>query len=401
MSAFSRRSALKALLSGATVVASGLPVRMSFAAGAGEKRLVLIIQRGGMDGLAAVPPYGDPAYSSARGGMALARPGTANGVLDLDGTFGLHPALQPLMSMWQAKELAIFQAIGLQGYNGRSHFDAQNLLETATLTPRSRDEGWLNRALAQIPGPKPAGLAVGESVHLALLGPQPVASWAPAVLPAADEDYLMRVQALYARDPALAAALKSAIDIRGVAKGADMGGMSGPQARSFAGLVKGAMALMKVAGSPRIAVLDIGGWDTHANQGTGDGALARAMKELAGGIEAIRTELAPIWADTAVLVVTEFGRTVKANGSRGTDHGTGCAAFLMGGRVNGGNVYANWPGLAPGALNEGRDLKITTPLYGLYKSVLSDHLRLPRSFIDGEVLDMATGVPAIPGLFRA
>lgn len=398
MSGLSRRSALKALLSGATVVAAGMPVRMSFAAGAGERRLILIIQRGGMDGLAAIAPYGDPAYSSARGGMALPRPGQANGVLDLDGTFGFNPALQPLMAMWQAKELAIFHATGLQGYNGRSHFDAQNLLETAALMPRSRDEGWLNRALAQVSGPKPAALAVGEAVPLVLLGPQPVASWAPAVLPAADEDYLSRVQALYAREPALAAALKSAIEIRGVAKGADMGDMQGPQARSFAGLVKGAMALMKAPGAPRIVVLDIGGWDTHANQ---DALLTRAMKELAGGLEAIKVELGPLWQETAVLVVTEFGRTVKANGSRGTDHGTGCAAFLMGGAVNGGKVHGAWPGLSQGALNEGRDLRITTPLAGLYKSVLSDHLRLSKSFIDGEVLDMATNAAAIPGLFRA
>lgn len=406
MSKITRRSALKTLLAGTAVTATGLPVRLSFAAGMGDKRLILVIQRGGMDGLAAVPPYGDPAYASARGGLALPKPGASGGVLNLDGFYGLHPAFQPLLPIWQANELAVFQAIGLKGYDGRSHFDAQNLVETAAVTPRSRDTGWLNRSLAQVSGSRPCALAVGESVPLVLLGKEPVTSWAPAILPEADEDYLNRVAGLYARDPALAAALKSALDIRKVASGADMGddtaGGQGQQRRSFANLVKGAMAILKAPGSPRIAVLDIGGWDTHAQQGLiDDGRLQVAMKELASGLEAMKTELAPIWDDTAILVVTEFGRTVAENGSRGTDHGTGTTAFLIGGGVRGGKVYADWPGLSSGSLNDGRDLKITTPLYGLYKSVLMDHLKLPHRFIDTEVLDTAASVAPVPDLFRA
>lgn len=403
MSRVSRRSALKAMAAGAALAAGGLPVRVSFAAGVGEQRLVLIIQRGGMDGLAAIPPHADPGYSSARGGLALPKPGSSAGVLDLDGFFGLHPSLKPMHAMWQAKELAVFHAIGLEGYNGRSHFDAQNLMETAALAPRSRDTGWLNRSLPQVSGPKPCALAAGESLPLVLLGKEPVTSWAPAVLPAADEDFLSRVAGLYASDPALTTALKSALDLRRVAAGTDMGeSAKGQQRLTFANLVRGSMAILKVPKGPRIAVLDIGGWDTHAQQGTlEDGRLQQAMKELATGLDTMKQELAPIWKQTAVLIVTEFGRTVAQNGSRGTDHGTGTTAFLLGGAVNGGKVHADWPGLSPASLNEGRDLKITTPLYALYKSVLADHLKLPKTFIDKEVLDTAASMAPIPDLFVA
>ena len=391
-----RRSALR--MFSAAIAAAALPMRVAFAAGTGERRFVLIIQRGGMDGLAGVPPYGDPSYASARGGLAMPKPGEEGGVIALDGTFGLHPALAPLLPLWQSKELAVIHAVGLKGYDGRSHFDAQNLLETAAATPRSRDDGWLNRTLPGLANLRDdSALAVGESIPLVLQGKQKVASWTPQVLPAADEDYLARVARLYKDNPALSGALKSALDIQGVANSSDMAGDRSQ--RNFAELAKGAASIMKAPDGPRIAVIDISGWDTHADQGLAQGRLANALKQLADGVIALKTELGPIWSDTAIVIATEFGRTVAQNGSKGSDHGTGGVAFALGGTVNGGRVYGDWPGLALGQLNEARDLKITTDVNSVFKTALSDHMHFPKALIAASVF----GSPAIPmkGLFRA
>jgi len=395
MITLSRRSTMQLL--GGAALASTLPVRVSFAAGTGERRFILIIQRGGMDGLAGVAPYGDPDYIAARAGLAMPRPGEPDGVLDLDGTFGLHPALGPLMPMWQTKELAIVHAVGLQGYDGRSHFDAQNLLETAGAAPRSKDDGWLNRSLAGMPNARgDVALAVGESVPLILQGKEKIASWAPAALPSADEDYLARVAALYRPDAVLSAALQSALQIQNIAGSGDMAG-AGRAKRDFADLAKGAASIMKADNGPRISVMDLGGWDTHANQGLAQGRLANALDQLAGGIVALKTELGPLWNETAVLVVTEFGRTVAQNGSKGSDHGTGGVALMAGGTVIGGKVYGDWPGLAAARLNDGRDLKITTDVKALFRSALTDHLHVAKAAIAASV----PGAGAGPALFRA
>lgn len=390
-----RRSALG--LVGGVAAATAFSTRVAFAAGSGPRRFVLVIQRGGMDGVAGVAPYGDPAYVSARNGLAMPKPGESGGVLDLDGTFGFHPALKALMPLWKSKELAVIHAAGLLGYDGRSHFDAQDLLETAGAKPHARGDGWLNRVLPGLANLRDVdALAVSQTVPLVLQGKHKVASWAPSMMPAPDDDYLRRVAMLYQGDPALASAFKTARDVQGIAGSSARSSRPGPA--DFATYTKGAAAIMKDENGPRIAVFDFDGWDTHSDQERTPGGLPDLLGQLGDGLVAFKTALGPLWRDTAVVVVTEFGRTVAQNGSRGTDHGTGGVAFVLGGTVEGGKVYGDWPGLAKASLNDQRDLKITTDVTSIFKAALADHMHFPRRAI---AAGFGTAGAPVKGLFRA
>jgi uncharacterized protein (DUF1501 family) len=341
-----------------------------------DARVVLVILRGGLDGLAAVPPYAEPQYSSLRGPLALAAPGAQGGALDLDGTFGLHPALANLHAMYRAREALILHAVATP-YRERSHFDAQNVLEAGGLTPSASADGWLNRALGALDtaGDAPGAVALADSVPLVLRGELAVTSWAPSRLPDADDDTLARVQRMYeAADPELAASLSAALDARDLAGDSGDAPMGGRGGQALGPLASPAARFLASPTGPRVAVLDVGGWDTHANQGAADGPLAQRLRGLDSGLQLLKTELGEHWRSTSVLVVTEFGRTVAANGTRGTDHGTAGCAFLLGGAVAGGRVVADWPGLAARDLHENRDLRATTDLRALFKSVLHDRL---------------------------
>ncbi len=375
----------------------------AFAAGRGQsgKRLVVIILRGGLDGLAAAPPLGDPAHEAARKGLALSAAGE-RAALKLGGDFGLHPALATFAQLFAAKQLTLIHAAGTP-YRERSHFDAQNVLETGAGAPNARATGWLNAALAGLPqasaaSRKELAIAMAQQAPLILRGAAPAATWSPSPLPDADADTVMRLMDLYsARDPGLAKALAGAQEANMLAEGAGAAGASG----AFASLAQTAAKFLKQPDGPIAAVLELSGWDTHANQQPMQGALARSLTQLDGGVAALQAELGPAWRDTVLVVATEFGRTVAMNGTRGTDHGSGAAAFLLGGAVAGGKVVADWPGLAPGQLNEGRDLRITTDLFGVLKGVLSDHMGVARAILDGQVFPQSIAAPPRSGLILA
>jgi uncharacterized protein (DUF1501 family) len=345
-----------------------------------DARFVIVILRGALDGLAAVAPYGDSQYKSLRGALALDSPGTTGGVLKLDGLFGLHPSLTSLHAMYQAKELAILHAVATP-YRERSHFDAQKVLEAGNLSPAATEGGWLNRALTELQssGGKRDAVALADTVPLVLRGDFPVNSWAPSKLPDADQDLLARVRRMYENaDPRLADRLIEALDARNlVNQGASGDPSSDAAMNDRAGgqinpIVTAAARFLKSPSGPRVAAIDIGGWDTHANQGAAQGNLATRLRGLDAGMQTLKTELGPVWKDTTVLIATEFGRTVAVNGTRGTDHGTGGVAFLAGGAVNGGRIVSDWPGLAQRDLYQNRDLKPTTDLRGVIKGVLAE-----------------------------
>ena len=370
------------------------------AAAAGEARLVVVILRGALDGLSAVPPYADSDYARARGPLAIARPGQSGGALDLDGFFGLHPSLALLHERWRARELVVVHAVA-SPYRDRSHFDGQNVLENGGDRPSGAASGWLNRALGALPAPRAEGLALGQNVPLILRGAAPVGSWAPSQLPQVEPELVQRLRDLYSNDALLSARLDEAARI-----GALADEDSTPQRRAPGGNLERLKAiaataghLLAAAGGPRVAVMDAGGWDTHAGEGGADGALATRLRGLDAVLGALRDGLGAAWSSSAVLVCTEFGRTVETNGTRGTDHGTGTAALLVGGAVAGARVLADWPGLAPRGRYEGRDLRPTTDLRSIAKGVLADHLRVPDRAL-GDIFPGSDSVAPARGLIR-
>ena len=401
-----------------------------------DARFVCVILRGALDGLAAVPPHGDPDYARLRRELAVAAPGQPDGALALDGTFGLHPALKFLHESYLAKELLVLHAVA-SPYRERSHFDGQDVLENGTVTAHSSQSGWLNRALAALPKNalrgREAGVALGQNIPLLMRGPAPVASWSPSVLPNLNQDTLQRIADRYASDPLLASRLADALATDAIAAearaGGDMdaamaaagapgapagisqapgaaGGQAPPggpgrNAGGYVETVRTAAGFLKRDDGPAVAVFDTTGWDTHANEGGGQGQLAARLGALDGALRILKDQLGETWRRTAVLVVTEFGRTAAANGTRGTDHGTGAAAFLAGGAVAGGRVQADWPGLAAKSLYEGRDLRPTADLRSVMKGVLAEHLGVPLPALDRDVFPQSAGARPLGGLIRA
>jgi uncharacterized protein (DUF1501 family) len=386
-----RRSLLKTGLAGAALGVGSSFASLTFAAPGreGDGRFVFVILRGGLDGLSAVPAIGDPQFASARAALGqFAAPPLA-----LDGPFALHPSLARLHAMYGRNELAVVHAAGLP-YRERSHFDAQQVLESGGLRPYELGTGWLGRALA---ASGQHGLALATSVPLVLRGKGGVDTWSPSALPDPAPDLIARLQTLYAGDAALSQALARARRLR------DDGDLPGAEPAMAPGAPRPAMAvtLARKAGEfiaqpngPRAAVLEMGGWDTHANQSR---ALENNLRVLDEALGALRDALvAPAsqgaWGRTVVVVATEFGREVSINGTAGTDHGTGTAAFVLGGAVRGGRVVADWPGLAKASLNEGRDLRITTDLRAVLAGVLGEHLRVPGAVLESEVFPGTSGL---------
>ncbi len=386
---------------GASLLASSLP-RIAFANAETNSRFVLVILRGAADGLAMVAPYGDGNYDSVRGNLALASPGDSGGLLKLDGLFGMHPSLQAVHDEFtQGRALAV-HAIA-SPYRERSHFDGQDVLETGAAAVGGARDGWLNRALEPLGGTlgsEPA-IAMAQNTPLVLRGEQSVTSWAPSRLPDADESTLARLQDLYAADEFFAVRLAQALRSQDIAAGqADMdtGGRGRNNAQQLTTTMSAAARFLTANDGPRIAVVEASGWDTHANQGAAGGALANRLAGLDAGIAALRSQLGDVWTDTVVAVVTEFGRTVHANGTRGTDHGTASAAILLGGAVNGGRVIADWPGLRASDLYEGRDLMPTADLRSLFKGLLIEHLDLSDTLVEHSVFPDSARAQPLEGL---
>ena len=364
-----------------------------------DKRLFVVILRGGLDGLATVVPIGDPAYASARSRIAVER----GALLPLNTTFALHPSLPKMKAMYDAHELLPMHAVAT-GYRERSHFDAQNVLETGAGVPCARAEGWLNKALGAMPRSRTEmGMALSAQAPLILRGPTPVSTWSPSALPQVEGDTIARLMALYqSTDQGLANALQSAIAANSVAMDSGNGDMNGQNggayARQFTPVAQVAARFLKDPQGPVAAVCDLTGWDTHANQ---QGVLQRNLTSLDDGLLAFKTEMGPAWRNTVVVIVTEFGRTVAPNGGNGTDHGTGAAAFLAGGAVNGGRVLADWPGLASAQLYQNRDLRPTTDLRGVFKTLLADHMRVPSAALERDAFPDSASARPVADLLRA
>ncbi len=401
----SRRHALTALAGGLATAILAEPC-LSLARLPGERRLVVVVLRGGLDGLAAVPPYADPDYRTIRGSLALENPGGADGLIDLDGFFGLHPALGPIEPMYRDGQLLPLHAVA-SPYRGRSHFDAQDVLENGVTRPGRRD-GWLNRALLAIDPERTRslGLAIGGSVPLILRGEAPVASWSPSPLPLPDPTLLQQIAALWQEDPLLGPAIAEGLKLREgdmptMTDGAGRRMRSLNRGKAFAELADKAGQLLARTDGPRLAVLECGGWDTHKAQHTGGARLTRQLAFLAKGLLALKASLGTAWNSSAIVIVTEFGRTARPNGTNGTDHGTAGVAFLAGGPIAGGRVHADWPGLKREQLYEDRYLRPTRDLRSWFKGVLRDHLGLDGRSLDTAVFPDSHDVPAMDGLFRA
>ncbi len=384
-------------------VAAGLLASMpgvSFGQGTGDTRLIVMILRGALDGLHAVPALGDPDFASARG--LLAGTDFRQGTHRLDDLCSLHPELANLHALYGRQQLTVFHAVATP-YRERSHFDAQDLLENGTAAAHGARDGWLNRALVTSwSGSKPAALAFGQNVPLILRGAATVNTWAPSRMPGVATDLLARLEMLYADDDLLARRLGEALAADRLAgsetaAGSQEGAARNPL-RSVGTTLQAVGRFLAHPEGPRIAVLDSNGWDTHANEAQQLSLRLRALDE---GFVLLEQELGTAWERTAVLVVTEFGRTVASNGSRGTDHGTGSAAFLFGGAVAGGRVMADWPGLRHQDLDEGRDLKATLDLRSVFKGVLAAAFDIDRSALDHEVFPGSSAAPPLEGLLRS
>jgi uncharacterized protein (DUF1501 family) len=383
---FNRRDVLKSLAF--TTVASSVP-RLALASTDTEARFVLVVLRGAVDGLALAAPYGDGNYKKVRGELAIPKPGSSDSLLKLDGLFGLHPSMLNTHKNFLAGDATVVHAIA-SPYRDRSHFDGQDFLENGAGRSGALRDGWLNRALSSFISSTDSGaaIALAQNTPLVLRGANAVGSWAPSKLPDADDNTLARLQRLYADDEFFATRLEQALRSQDIA-----GGMSdmttsrnrGNDARQFADLMSAAARFLSAPDGPSIAVVELGGWDTHANQGSSNGSLANRFEALDTGLKRLQEALGDHWNKTVVAVVTEFGRTVRVNGTRGTDHGTATAALLVGGAVNGGNVIADWPGLGNNNLYAGRDLMPTADVRSFFKSILSDHLELPSTFVEQEV----------------
>jgi uncharacterized protein (DUF1501 family) len=297
-------------------------------------------------------------------------------------------------------------------YRERSHFDGQDVLESGLAKPGAADSGWLNRALASLqPGGRAGGsrdaFAIGPIAPLVVRGPAPVLSWTPRRLPPASDDTVMRLIELYRHtDPVLARVLEERMGLATIARA---GGMDGEQPRpAGAGQVRAYFAesagtaakfLARVDG-PRIGALAFDGWDTHAAEGATNGRLAMLLGALDGAIAAIEAEMRDAWRDTVVAIITEFGRTARINGTDGTDHGTATVALLAGGALKGGRVIADWPGLKPARLHDGRDLKPTIDLRAVLKGLLKDHLRVEPTVLATKVFPDSGAVKPMAGLLQ-
>ena len=381
------------LLGGASFAAWAYLPKFARAADGRDPRLIVVILRGALDGLATVAPIGDPDYVALHGSIALSADGPHAATM-LDSFFALHPSMPEFARMYRENKAAVIHAVSTP-YRDRSHFDGQDVLESGYAGPGRVQSGWLNRALEVLPKGERVtrALAVGPTTPLVLRGVAPTVGWAPVALPQADDDTAARLVDLYRhRDPALGVALSQGLQLEKVALGDDM--RPKPGVNNMRVVARGAAKVMAADDGPRIAALAFDGWDTHANEGGPVGRLAQLLSGLDGALAEFESGLSGRWRDTVVVVATEFGRTVRINGTEGTDHGTGTIALLAGGAVKGGRVIANWPTLKPASLYEGRDLAPTTDLRAVIKGVLSDHLGISENALASSVFpDSAMAKP--------
>ena len=357
----------------------------------GRRVLVGIFQRGAVDGLNVVVPYGDGAYSAARPSIAVPRPGSAeNAALDLDGFFGLHPSMAPLLPYFQDRSAAFVHAVGSPDAT-RSHFDAQDFMESGTPGVKSTRDGFLSRALEGRKDPEATPLrAVSVTAGL----PRILAGAAGAIsMPnisqfgiragAASAPAAESFEAMYAGAVAgtLQATAKESFEAVRLVQSADPARVAPENGAEYpksplGNALKQIAQLVKANVGLEIAFTDVGGWDTHAGEGGAQGQLANRLQDYAGAIAAFAKDLGSRMADVTLVTMSEFGRTVRENGNRGTDHGHANHMLLLGGGVKGGKVYGRWPGLEPAKLYEGRDLAVTTDFRDVFAEILAKRLAI-------------------------
>jgi len=380
----------RSVLAGSLVLGvSGLAApSIAIAQTGGEKNLLFVLLRGAMDGMAMLAPTGDPGFDGLR---AAARP-DYEGAKQVAGLFSLHPAFEEVGAAYSAGD-ALFVHATATAYRERSHFDGQDLLESGAARPNTMRDGWLNRLVALLSDTKtPRALAIAPTMPLALRGNAPVSSYAPSALPEASEDFLDRVAKLYREDDQLAGLYAKALETRAMA--ADDGLKNLRDAKKAGEL---AASLMRDEDGARIAMIELGGWDTHANQRA---AFARPARNLDALLGAYAKAMGSAWDNTLVLVATEFGRTARYNGTNGTDHGTASAALVMGGAVRGKRVVADWPGLASRQLFENRDLAPTTALESVLAGAAAEHFGLDPARAMASLFPGRTALP-LSGLVRS
>jgi uncharacterized protein (DUF1501 family) len=388
----SRRTALVGLASAAAFGRASLAVTQAES----RKRFVVVILRGALDGLSAVTPYGDANLRGLRAPLLLPEPGQKGGLLDLGGFWGLHPAMSNIHAWYD-----VGQALPVHAVAGpdrtRSHFEAQDTLECGA--EHRMDSGWLNRLAVVLPsaGPSDNAVALGQSVPLLLRGPARTSSWARDVIPVPSADFYSRLKEIHAHDTLTGPNLADGLRERGFSAHALEGFPNAGSEPPFIVLARAGGRLLATADGPRLAALELDGWDTHSGQTF---RLAHAFAMLDTGLGALREELDAAWSDTVVLVITEFGRTARVNGTGGTDHGTATVAFVLGGRVAGGRVHADWPGLADDQLFEKRDLQPTLDIRSIAKGIAHAHFSLPAAEVD-KIFPESEKVSSMPGLLQA
>ncbi|MCS0630728.1 DUF1501 domain-containing protein [Telluria mixta] len=362
------------------------------AAGPANKKLIVVMLRGAVDGLNVVAPVGDENYLRLRPTIGLAAPGMEGGALDLDGYFGLHPALASLQPLWAARKLAFVHASGSPDAT-RSHFDAQDYMESATPGRKNTPDGWMNRLVAALPGPRSPSRLLGIGPVLPrILSGQAAAVNLPNVAAAARADLLDRpaVKAafdeLYANHPRFGRAyadgraahreVMDALEEGQMSREMQAADRGAPLPNGFPDDAARLAGLMRNDPKIQLAFVALGGWDTHANQGAATGQLANRLAPLGQGLAILADRLGPLFDDTVVVVMSEFGRTARENGNGGTDHGHGNVMWVMGGKVRGGKVYGDWEGVGDAKLNEGRDLPVLTDFRSVLAQISEEHLML-------------------------
>jgi uncharacterized protein (DUF1501 family) len=408
-----RRSVLKGMAFGAVTLT--LWPRLAWSAGNGSSPLLLVVLlRGGLDGLHALPPIGDNAWGSLRGSLPFAQgqDDAKNAKpTPLDRDFALHPSLAYAAQLYQQKAFLPVVAVA-PPYQGRSHFEAQDCVENGSSRPSGAQDGWMNRCVASLRGEE--GLALATAMPLIMRGPAKVGTWSPPLPANVNQKLLQQLDTLYAEDPQLAESYSRAVveshddamaDGMATMKAVANDNKADPRAAKGRGYGANALQdMMAAAGKfmsrgdgPQIAFVEDTGWDTHAAEVA---TLQRKLTQLDTGLKNYHEAMGAAWDRTAVVIVTEFGRTAKVNGTGGTDHGTGGVAFLAGGAIAGGRIAGRWPGISSQDLNEGRDLHATTDMRALFKGVLAEHLRVPASALDASVFPDSAAVRPIGGLIR-
>lgn len=372
-----------------------------------EERLIFIFLRGGVDGLSIIAPWSEPEYYASRPTIALNPPGSSDGLLPLDDHFGLHPALKPLYPLWQSKRMSFLHACGLKNIP-RSHFDAQDILERGFHTNDLKLEGWLNRLCRELRdySPPTGAITISQSIPLVLRGKTPVSSLNSDLntkQAAKNQDHYEDLASLYRKDPVLGPVFESGLRSRRFFMDQhDRENMLASQgANDSAGFIRDARLLATLmAENPRvnIGVLSIGGWDTHYHQGSASGVLAKRLSETAVGLEALWKGLGSTFENTTIIVMSEFGRTVRENGSGGTDHGQGNVMWFLGGRLDGGKILGHWPGIQETQLFEGRDLAITTDYRAPLKAILQGSFDLGRRQL-ARVFPQSATIAPLAGLY--